>query len=471
MSATAHPDATGRRDAALPEATAPRAAAARDAAVSRDRASRMDRRAVALLSAGHLGADLFLGAVPALVPLFVAQRGLSYGEAGLLVLAGSLASAVVQPLAGLAGDRLRAPWLAPLGLLLTGAGLAVATLASAFAATAAALLIGGAGVAIFHPEAIRATRAAAGAEPGRALGIFAACGNVGFALGPALAVPLGAAFGLPAAGAAALLPLAAALVLAVAPREGRASRTHAAARRSASPGRAPAANGRPHPSVADRRAAALAPVRRAGASAARRPATAGADLPGFAFATASAVALSACIFGLMAFVPAWFGDELGASVGLGSAAVAGMLLAGAAGTYLAGRAGDAHGRGPVVAVALGALVPLSFLLPLATAAPAFALVLAIGLLVDGAYYPLLIVAQDALPERDGLAAGVVLGLSVGGGAGATALLGRLADAHGPGATLWACAALAAASLALALPVLRRRAPALAPASAPLTAAS
>jgi FSR family fosmidomycin resistance protein-like MFS transporter len=104
-------------------------------------------------------------------------------------------------------------------------------------------------------------------------------------------------------------------------------------------------------------------------------------------------------------------------------------------------------------------VPLTFLLPLTSAAPAVVLVVAIGLLVDGGYYPLLIVAQDALPERDGLAAGVVLGLSVGGGAGATALLGRLADAHGPGATLWVCAALAAASLVLALPAIRRRSPA------------
>lgn len=390
----------------------------------------MDRRAVALLSAGHLGADLFLGAVPALVPLFVAQRGMSYADAGLLVLAGSLASALMQPLAGLVGDRLRAPWLAPLGLLLTGAGLAVATLTGAFAAMAAALLVGGVGVAIFHPEAIRATRAAAGGQPGRALGIFAACGNVGFALGPALAVPLGTAFGLEAAGAAALVPLAAALVLAVA--------------RPSAPAAAPQA-GAPRPSSP-------------------------ADLRVFTLATASAVALSACLFGLMSFVPAWFGAELGASVGLGSAAVAGMLLAGAAGTYLAGRAGDAHGRGPVIAVALGVLVPLCFLLPLTSAAPAFFVVLAIGLLVDGGYYPLLIVAQDALPGRDGLAAGIVLGLSVGGGAAATALLGRLADAHGPGATLWACAALAAASLAFALPVIRRRAPEALPIQAMYTGA-
>src|SRR4051794_41967055 len=75
----------------------------------RGTAAVMNRRAVALLSAGHLGADLFLGAVPALVPLFVAQRGMSYAEAGLLVLAGSLASAGVPAPAGPGGGPPRAP--------------------------------------------------------------------------------------------------------------------------------------------------------------------------------------------------------------------------------------------------------------------------------------------------------------------------------------------------------------------------
>ncbi|MET0770595.1 MAG: MFS transporter, partial [Solirubrobacteraceae bacterium] len=122
----------------------------------------VDRRAVASLTVGHLGADLFQGAVPALVPFLVRDRGLSYADAGLIVLAGSLASSFLQPLAGMLGDRLRAPWLPPLGLVLAAAGLAAGTAATTFAAIAAALLVGGLGVALFHPEAVRAARLAAG---------------------------------------------------------------------------------------------------------------------------------------------------------------------------------------------------------------------------------------------------------------------------------------------------------------------
>src|SRR4051812_49753537 len=90
----------------------------------RGTAAVMDRRAVALLSAGHLGADLFLGAVPALVPLFVAQRGMSYGEAGLPLLAGSPASGGVQAPAGPGRGPLPAPWASPPRLALSGARLA-----------------------------------------------------------------------------------------------------------------------------------------------------------------------------------------------------------------------------------------------------------------------------------------------------------------------------------------------------------
>ena len=47
---------------------------------------------------------------------------------------------------------------------------------------------------------------------------------------------------------------------------------------------------------------------------------------------------------LLAYVPAWFGDDLDSSVALGSAAITAMLVTGAVGTYLGGRLADTYGR-------------------------------------------------------------------------------------------------------------------------------
>ncbi len=76
--------------------------------------------------------------------------------------------------------------------------------------------------------------------------------------------------------------------------------------------------------------------------------------------------------------------------------------------------------------------------------------------MDANFYPLVLVAQDALPGRVGLASGVVIGLAVGIGAGMTSLLGLLADAHGVEVALEALTALAALALATALPLVPRR---------------
>lgn len=380
----------------------------------------VQRGKVARLTVAHAGADLFQAAVPSLIPFFVAERGMSYADAGLLVLAGSLASSVMQPLAGVIGDRVRAAWLQPLGLVMAGSGLLAATMLSSFQAIAVALLIGGFGVAVFHPEAFRATRAAAAASPGAALGVFALGGNIGFALGPALAVPLGAAYGIEAAGAVAVVPLLGALLL------GRGISSDLPD--GDSPGSGPGS-----------------------AAAAELPS----DWRTFTFATLGATAAAGVLFGLMAFAPVWFDETLDAGVGLGSAAVTAMLLAGAVGTYAAGALGDRHGRRPVVLISVLALVPLSVVLPATGPVLAVALLILIGFVLEGIFYPLVIVAQDGLPRHAGLAAGMALGLSVGIAAGTTSLLGVLVDASGPTAALWGCAVLAGVALVAGALAVRR----------------
>ncbi|HQR46740.1 MAG TPA: MFS transporter, partial [Thermoanaerobaculia bacterium] len=75
----------------------------------------MNRRLIATLSFGRLMTDLNQGMLPALVPFFIADRGLTYAAAGGLVLAANVAASATQPAFGLFADRRPAPWLIPAG--------------------------------------------------------------------------------------------------------------------------------------------------------------------------------------------------------------------------------------------------------------------------------------------------------------------------------------------------------------------
>ena len=78
----------------------------------------MNRRALALLAAGHFLTDLCQGTVPALLPFLVMERHFSYTAAASLVFAISASSSVVQPLFGQVADRLALAWLLPVSILL-----------------------------------------------------------------------------------------------------------------------------------------------------------------------------------------------------------------------------------------------------------------------------------------------------------------------------------------------------------------
>src|SRR5215207_1207767 len=177
--------------------------------------SGLDRRALGVLGVGHLSADFCQGALPALLPFLAAERGWSYGALGALMLASSVGSSIVQPLFGLASDRIARPWFMPLGVLTAGLGLAAVGLMSSYPLTALAVAVGGLGVAAFHPEAARYANLASGARRGRGMSLFSLGGNAGFALGPALATPLVLAFGLTGTLGLALLPAGAAVLTAL----------------------------------------------------------------------------------------------------------------------------------------------------------------------------------------------------------------------------------------------------------------
>ena len=376
-------------------------------------ATGLDRRALAVLGAGHLCVDLCQGAVPALLPFLAAERGYSYAALGGLVLASTIGSSIVQPLFGLLSDRFARPWLIPAGLVLAGGGIALAGPAPTYELTVAAVVVSGLGVAAFHPEGAKFAGIASRERRGRGMSLFSVGGNAGFALGPALTTPLVLAFGLAGTLPLVLLPLLAALLSARELPRLRALET---------------------------------PAGGAGAGVARD-----ADDWGAFGRLGGLVSLRTGVyFGLQAFVPAYFVAELASSEAAGNAALTIMLAAGAAGTLVGGGLVDRWGARAVLIGTMTMLLPLLLVLPLVGAVTATILLGAVGFVAIATFSVTVVMGQAYLPSRPGLASGVTLGLAIGLGGVAATALGVIADAYGLRAVLWTIAVLPVPAIALAL---------------------
>ena len=96
---------------------------------------RFDPR-IYLFTVGHFAIDWAQGAIPALLPYFIATCGWSYQDAGTIVFANILLSSILQPVFGYYSDRVSRPWFAPLGTFSVGgnAGFAVGPLFAGFCA-------------------------------------------------------------------------------------------------------------------------------------------------------------------------------------------------------------------------------------------------------------------------------------------------------------------------------------------------
>jgi len=378
----------------------------------------LDRRGLAALASGHAVADLCQGAVPALIPFLIAERGYSYAAVGALLLFVTVGSSIIQPAFGAVSDRLSLSWLMPVGVALAAIGIGLAGVAPNFGLTAVAVGIGGLGVAAFHPEGARYANYASGSRRGTGMSLFSVGGNAGFALGPILITPAVLLFGLSGTLIVAILPLLVAVGLAFElPNLKR--RTAVAAAESA------------------------ARVRNADRSED--------DWSAFGTLTAVVSVRSGIYFGLQSFAPIWFIHEYGASEATANTALAAMLVAGALGTLVGGRLVDRIGRRKVLLGSIIAQIPLLLAFILAPTYIAAAILLAaIGFVTVMSFSVSVVMGQEYLPSRLGVASGVTLGFAIGVGGVAAALLGLLADAVSLSAVMWTVVLLPFVGLGLAL---------------------
>ena len=148
-----------------------------------------------LLAVGHLTIDSYSSFFSPLLPLLVPKLGLSLTLVGTLVALSSVTSSFSQPLFGLVSDRMRRPWFVAFGPLVAAVFMSGLGLAPNYATLVALLMLGGVGVAAFHPQAA-ALAAAISPKRNLAMAFFITGGTIGFSAGPLFATGVVSAFGL-----------------------------------------------------------------------------------------------------------------------------------------------------------------------------------------------------------------------------------------------------------------------------------
>ncbi|HLJ84685.1 MAG TPA: MFS transporter [Candidatus Eremiobacteraceae bacterium] len=370
----------------------------------------MKRRALSLLSFGHLTVDVTAGALTAMLPYLQSEFALSYVLLATISTTYQVTSSIAQPIFGIVSDRGAKRYLVPMGVLLAAGGFAMLGKAPTYGLVLAAVALTGIGSAIFHPEATKSARFVSGTARATGMSYFSIGGNIGVALGPLVVTAIVAWAGTGGTWIY-IVPgvVATGLVLLAGPAIGRAESAHAAA---APPGRI----------RSDRRPMAL---------------------------LIAVVALRSMIYsGVLVFVPLYAVHVLHRPTSFTGPLLFAILASGALSTIVGGAIADRVGNKRTMLTSL-AFVPLLLatyiISPGAMGVTALALA---GACIISTTSISVVMAQDFMPGRLALAASLVIGFTSGLGGLGVALLGGLADLAGLRIVLWVLVGIAVAGTVL-----------------------
>ncbi|WP_299145302.1 MFS transporter [uncultured Dialister sp.] len=373
---------------------------------------------------GHLATDWSQGAIPALLPYFIAHYGLSYQQAGMLVFANVLIASVMQPVFGYYSDRISRPWFISLGCLICGLSISSVGFTGSYMALFTAALCCGVGSALFHPEAALMVNRISGEAKGRAMGIFSVGGNAGFAIGPLLAGLCAYSLGIQSLLIFGVLNALIALSIFLR-----------------------------MPSVL--RIISLAEKKKSLAHGKEEKTN---DWWSFGKLSVLILARSLGFTLSNTFIPLLWIHVMGASEGEGTSALSILFGLGACFTYLGGVLADTAGFLKVIRTAFICMVPAYFFLTHTDSLLfAYALLVPAALSVFMPYSPIVILGQTYLGKNAGFASGVTLGLSTTLGGIFAPLVGWAADMWGLPAALqilW-MAGLLGAVVSFTLPAVKK----------------
>jgi FSR family fosmidomycin resistance protein-like MFS transporter len=265
----------------------------------------------------------------------------------------------------------------------------------------------GCGSSVFHPESSRVARMASGGRHGLAQSLFQVGGNAGSSLGPLLAAALIIPHG---QRSLAWLSIAALVGIFVLIQIGRWYKAH--------------------PGMKKKRASA-----------------AQINLPRARVVTALSV-LALLVFSkyfYLASINSYFTfyliDRFHLPVQAAQIHLFVFLAAVAAGTIIGGPIGDRIGRKYVIWGSILGVAPFTLLLPYANLFWTGVLTVIIGVVLASAFSAIIVYAQELIPGKVGMVAGLFFGLAFGLGGIGAAVLGQLADVTSIGFVYKVCSFL------------------------------
>ena len=344
----------------------------------------------------HLLNDSIQAIVTASYPMLKAEFALSFTQIGWIAMIYQLTASLLQPWIGLYTDKHPKPYLLPVGMVMTFMGIGLMSVAPSFNVLLVSAAMIGVGSSTFHPEASRIARMASGGKFGTAQSAFQVGGNTGSAIGPLLAAAIIIPYGQHSIG---WFMLSAALAVWVLWRVTQWSLKHSASKK-----------------------VSITPIHQR--------------------MSRSQIIRALSIIGILMFakfiyiasISNYFTfyliERFQLSVQTSQLFLFAFLGAVAVGTFVGGPVGDKIGRKAVVWVSFLGAAPFAVMLPYVGLFWTAMFVMMVGLIMSSAFSALVVYAQEVLPGRVGMVAGIMFGLMFGIGGLGAAGIGHLADSHG-----------------------------------------
>jgi len=374
-------------------------------------------KVVGAVAFSHLLNDLIQSALPSIYPLLKTKFSLDFTQIGWISLVYQFTASMLQPWVGLYTDKHPKPFLLPMGMAVTLAGIGMLSISSSYEMLLVASALIGVGSSTFHPEASRVARLASGGRFGTAQSSFQVGGNSGSAIGPLLVATIVMPHGQGAIGWFMAVALAAILVLSWithwrlhhAPASVVAAGKHAYVRLSRSQ------------------------------------------------VVRALVVIGVLMFAKFIYIAAFTNyftfylmQRFDLTAQQSQIHLFAFLAAVAAGTFVGGPVGDRIGRKAVIWISFMGVAPFALMLPHANLFWTTTLSIAVGLVMSSAFAALVVYAQEAVPGRVGMVGGIMFGLMFGIGGIGAAGLGHLADLYGIVWVYGLCAFLPLLGVATAL---------------------